>query len=56
MSELYTIGWIFVTLLFIAFFAGYEIAFVSGNRLNIELRKKQGKRSGIIIAGFLVPV
>ncbi|MFN3793611.1 MAG: hemolysin family protein [Chitinophagaceae bacterium] len=53
MSELYTIGWIFVTLLFIAFFAGYEIAFVSGNRLNIELRKKQGKRSGIIIAGFL---
>lgn len=53
MSELYTIGWIFVTLLFIAFFAGYEIAFVSGNRLNIELRKKQGKRSGIIIARFL---
>mgnify|MGYP001260869952 CR=1 FL=1 len=53
MSELYTIGWIFVTLLFIAFFAGYEIAFVSGNRLNIELRKKQGKRSGIIIASFL---
>jgi CBS domain containing-hemolysin-like protein len=53
MSEFYTIGWILVTLLFIAFFAGYEIAFVSGNRLNIELRKKQGKRSGMIIAKFL---
>ena len=42
-----------VTLLFIAFFAGYEIAFVSANRLSIELKKKQGKRSGIIVSNFM---
>lgn len=42
-----------ITLLFIGFFAGYEIAFVSANRLSIELKKKQGKRSGIILSNFL---
>ena len=42
-----------VTLLFIAFFAGYEIAFVSANRLSIELKKKQGKRNGIIVSNFM---
>jgi len=42
-----------ITLIFIAFFAGYEIAFISANRLNIELKKKQGKRSGIILAAFV---
>ena len=54
MTELYyiIIG-ISVTLLFIAFFAGYEIAFVSANRLSIELKKKQGKRSGIIVSNFM---
>ncbi len=40
-------------MIFIGFFAGLEIAFVSVNRLSIELKKKQGKRSGLIIAGFL---
>jgi len=44
---------IVICLLFIAFFAGYEIAFVSANRLSIELKKKQGKRSGIIISKFM---
>ena len=44
---------IVTTLLFIAFFAGYEIAFVSANRLSIELKKKQGKRSGIILSNFM---
>src|SRR6478609_11146154 len=53
MTELYTIIWIFVTLVLIGFFAGYEIAFVTGNRLSIELKKKQGKRSGIILSNFL---
>jgi putative hemolysin len=53
MSELYTLLWIFLTLVLIGFFAGYEIAFVTGNRLNIELKKKQGKRSGIILSSFL---
>ena len=44
---------IVTTLVFIAFFAGYEIAFVSANRLSIELKKKQGKRSGIILSNFM---
>src|SRR6476661_89298 len=44
---------IVVTLLFIAFFAGIEIAFISANRLGIELKKKQGKRSGIIMSRFM---
>jgi putative hemolysin len=54
MSEVYIllIG-IVATLLFIAFFAGIEIAFISANRLGIELKKKQGKRSGIIMSGFM---
>jgi CBS domain containing-hemolysin-like protein len=53
MSELSIVIWIGVTLLLIAFFAGYEIAFVTANRLSIELKKKQGLRSGIILANFL---
>ncbi len=51
-STLLIIG-IVLCLLFIAFFAGYEIAFISANRLSIELKKKQGKRSGIIISKFM---
>lgn len=35
------------------FFAGTEIAFISANKLNIELRKKQGKVSGRILARFM---
>ena len=35
------------------FFAGTEIAFISANKLNIELRKKQGKFSGKILARFM---
>lgn len=53
MEHIYTFLSILVTLLFIAFFAGYEIAFVTANRLSIELKKKQGKRSGIILSGFM---
>ena len=52
MSELYTLLWIGITLVFIGFFAGYEIAFVSANRLGVELKKKQGKASGIILSRF----
>lgn len=44
---------IVVMLLFVAFFAGIEIAFISANRLGVELKKKQGKMSGIIISGFM---
>jgi CBS domain containing-hemolysin-like protein len=53
MSELTIVLLIIVTLIFIGFFAGYEIAFISANRLGIELKKKQGKSSGIILSGFL---
>ena len=41
-----------ITLLFIIFFVGIETAFISANRLGIELKKKQGKRSGIILSDF----
>lgn len=37
----------------IGFFAGTEIAFISANKLNIELRKKQGTLSGRILARFM---
>ena len=56
MSELYTVytvGFICISLLFIGFFSGIEIAFVSVNRLSIELKKKQGKKSGIILGKFM---
>jgi putative hemolysin len=52
-EHLSIIFWIIGTLLLLGFFAGLEIAFVSVNRLSIELKKKQGKRSGIIISSFL---
>ena len=37
----------------IGFFAGTEIAFISANKLNVELRKKQGKLSGKILSRFM---
>lgn len=42
-----------IALLLTGFFAGMEVAFVSANKLSIELKKKQGKRSGLIISRFL---
>ncbi len=52
-EQLYTIIWIVLSLILIGFFAGYEIAFISANRLSIELKKKQGLRSGIILSNFM---
>lgn len=40
-------------ILLIGFFAGTEIAFISANRLNIELKKKQGNLSGRILGRFM---
>jgi len=46
MDHIYTILGIISTLLFIAFFAGYEIAFVTANRLSIELKKNKAIKAG----------
>ncbi|MEP6465004.1 MAG: hemolysin family protein [Parafilimonas sp.] len=45
--------WIGFTLLFIAFFSGLEIAFISASRLSIELKKKQGLNSGSILSKLM---
>jgi CBS domain containing-hemolysin-like protein len=45
---LYILGCI----LMIGFFAGTEIAFLSANKLNLELKKKQGTFAGKILARF----
>jgi len=44
---------ILTTLIFSFFFAGMEIAFLSANKLQIELQGKQGKTSGVIMAKFV---
>ncbi|HMH22583.1 MAG TPA: hemolysin family protein [Puia sp.] len=53
MINTYTLVWIVVAWIMIAFFAGIEVAFVSANKLAIELKKKQGLRSGIILSHFM---
>ena len=44
---------IIASLILIGFFSGYEIGFVSANRLSLELKKKSGEKSGLIITRFL---
>ena len=48
-----TIVWFFVTILMMGFFAGIEMAFYSVNRFGIELKKKQGRQSGIILSRYI---
>jgi len=48
-----TLIWIIIAWLMIIFFSGIEIAFVSANRLTIELKKKQGVGSSIILSKLL---
>jgi putative hemolysin len=48
-------GIIFLLLIFLGFsalFSGAEIAFVSANKLKVELRKKKGHRRGQLLASF----
>ena len=42
-----------IALILVGFFQGIEISFITANRLNIELRKKQGKRSGALLGYFV---
>ena len=53
MVEWKTITWFVITLLLMGFFAGIEMAYYSANRLNIELRKKQGGTFGHLLAKFI---
>ncbi|MCC6448259.1 MAG: DUF21 domain-containing protein, partial [Chitinophagaceae bacterium] len=48
-----TFIYILLCLLLIAFFSGIEIAFISSNKLNFELKKKQGSTVAKIIVGFM---
>lgn len=52
MINLNALTGIALILLLIGFFNGLEIAFFSANRLNFELRKKQGKKSGQVLSFF----
>jgi putative hemolysin len=49
--ELVLLLGIIVLFLLAGFFSGIEVAFVSANKLPIELKKKQGLRSGRILSG-----
>ncbi len=47
------IGFIVISILLVGFFAGIQIAFVNVNKLTVELKKKQGRRGGILLSYFL---
>ncbi|MBL7698558.1 MAG: HlyC/CorC family transporter [Chitinophagaceae bacterium] len=50
--DLLVISAICVAFLFMVFFSGIEAAFVNANRLNIELKKKQGSESAKFLSGL----
>ncbi|MBN8783430.1 MAG: hypothetical protein ABS85_02020 [Sphingobacteriales bacterium SCN 48-20] len=47
------IVWFILTVLLMGFFAGIEMAFFSANRLNIELKRKQGSATGHLLGKFV---
>jgi putative hemolysin len=48
-----TLVWFFVTILMMGFFAGIEMGFYSANRFGIELKKKQGRHSAVLLSRFI---
>jgi putative hemolysin len=46
------LGIVVVTLLFSAFFSGIEIAYISANKLQMELQGKQGTFTGRVLSSF----
>lgn len=50
--SLFVIIAIVVAVFFIAWFSGIEVAFTSANRLNIELKKKQGSTSSLLLSSL----
>ncbi len=48
-----TLVWFFVTILMMGFFAGIEMGFYSVNRFGIELKKKQGRESALLLSRFI---
>lgn len=53
MSTTIVIVCLIISLLFIAFFIGMETALLNASRVGVELRKKQGKKSGIVLSEFM---
>jgi putative hemolysin len=53
MTEFKTILWFVLTLLLMFFFSGIEMAFYSANRLNLELKKKQGGTTAHLLSKFV---
>ena len=48
--DVYVIIAICVAFLFIVFYSGIEVAFANANRLNIDLKKKQGSHAAILLS------
>ncbi|MEO6914686.1 MAG: hemolysin family protein [Chitinophagaceae bacterium] len=48
-----TIGSFVLSILLVGFFVGIQVAFIGVNKLAVELKRKQGRRSGIILSNFL---
>lgn len=50
--SLVVISAIAIAIFFIAYFSGIEVAFTSANRLNVELKKKQGASGGAFLSSL----
>lgn len=53
MEVSYDLIYVIITLVLSAFFSGMEIAFISSNKLQIELQNKQGDLTGKVLSVFM---